>query len=163
MEDFDETCYMIGLGVKNGVEKFLHCKTIQDAQINLESSILHPHVYRYSEGNAAFNSAHGVIYKADFPFIFTDYAPLQFRKIRNSYGITCEDYIHAICGTSEDDDDNEDEDNTVSHSLTSMLAEGKSSASFLITTNRKIIVKSMKPQEFEFFRTLLPDYCEVRK
>lgn len=150
--EFEDVCKMICEGVRTSIQKFSHCRPLSNPLID---NTIKRHIYRFST-SGKFDSNLGVAYKSSQNFTFIDYAPFLFRTIRSQYHHRDSNFLLSICG--EDSKDNE-----TSHNLKSMLAEGKSSASFLITKDKKYIIKSLKEGEFEFFTSILRDYYEVSK
>ena len=104
--------------------------------------------YRFTP-DGEYDLLYGNTFQSQVPFYFTEFAPFLFESIRLRYGITCEDFVQMIASEEEES------------SLTPMEAEGKSSASFFVSSNKRLIVKSLTDQEFEFFRMILMDYYHV--
>lgn len=154
VNEFEDTCKMICEGVRTSIQKFSHCQPLSNPQLGDDS--IKRHIYRFST-SGKFDSNFGVAYKSTQNFIFIDYAPFIFRAIRAQYHHRDANYILSICG----EDSTVSDENKPIHNLKSMLSEGKSSASFLITKDKKYIIKSLKEGEFEFFTSILRDYYDV--
>lgn len=74
-------------------------------------------------------------------FMFTDYSPKQFAKMREISGITNEDYLRSFKSTTMPS-----------------FSEGRSGAFLYFSSDRKYIVKTTTKPEFEKLMQILPDY-----
>lgn len=135
-------CMRIGRGLRVSIAKHMDHELVSSAMIDSELEVS----YRFTT-DGAYDESYGVTYQADDAFTFTEFAPFLFRSIRQRFGITCEDYLRSLASKIGD-----------SYSITSMLAEGKSSSIFLMSTNERFIIKSLTWKEFEFCRHILKDY-----
>lgn len=145
-KQFNDLCLMISIGVRLSINKYDHCELLH---VDDDDLLIREHVFRFTE-NGRFDINLGVTHKSPFNFVFTDYCPFLFRVIRRRYGHECDDYMKSLCGKGKG-----------THRLASMLSEGKSSASFLISKDSKYIIKSLTKAEFQYLQTILCDYYEV--
>jgi 1-phosphatidylinositol-4-phosphate 5-kinase len=74
-------------------------------------------------------------------FMFTDYCPKQFAKMRELSGITNDDYLDSFKSTTMPS-----------------FSEGRSGAFLYFSSDRKYIVKTTTKVEFEKLMQILPDY-----
>eukprot|EP01053_Blabericola_migrator_P000620 Blabericola_migrator_1__619@NODE_1153_length_5262_cov_26_285467_g786_i0_p2_GENE_NODE_1153_length_5262_cov_26_285467_g786_i0NODE_1153_length_5262_cov_26_285467_g786_i0_p2_ORF_typecomplete_len488_score53_73PIP5K/PF01504_18/2_8e71_NODE_1153_length_5262_cov_26_285467_g786_i08642327 len=87
---------------------------------------------------------------------FIDYAPVVFRKLRESAGLQSPEYLRSV-GPEQLIG------NMVLGNLSSMselCSEGKSGALFYYTADGRFLVKTMTKEAAKFFRALLPPYFD---
>eukprot|EP01071_Lankesteria_metandrocarpae_P000612 Lankesteria_metandrocarpae@DN1083_c0_g1_i1.p1 len=87
---------------------------------------------------------------------FIDYAPIAFRKIRESFGIKHEEYVKSV--GPEQLVGNMVLGNLAS--LSELCSEGKSGAYFYYTSDGKFMIKTMTKATAKFFRSILRSYYE---
>jgi hypothetical protein len=86
---------------------------------------------------------------------FTDYAPCIFQRLRSHFGILKTDYIKSL-GVEK-----------IVHSLmanefsslSGQCSSGKSGSFFFSSDDGRFMLKTITASEYEFFRSILPDYC----
>ena len=86
---------------------------------------------------------------------FKDYAPYVFQSIRRQYGIYYDAYINSIGVNTFK--------NAFFDKLYLMLSEtstGKSGSFFFHTSDNKYMIKTIKKEEFDVLRQILPQYHE---
>lgn len=76
-------------------------------------------------------------------FLFTDFSPKRFAKIRELSGITVDSYLQSFRSTTMPS-----------------FSEGRSGAFLYFSSDYKYIVKTTTPKEFETLLSMLPDYEE---
>ncbi|GAX73550.1 hypothetical protein CEUSTIGMA_g1001.t1 [Chlamydomonas eustigma] len=76
-------------------------------------------------------------------FVWKDYAPMVFRKLRESFNIDAGDYMLSLCSDA---------------SLRLLNTPGKSGAFFFLSHDDKFFVKSLKKGETTLLYNILPDY-----
>lgn len=74
-------------------------------------------------------------------FVFTDFSPKRFARIRHLCGITVDDYVHSF-----------------THTTMPRFSEGKSGAFIYFSSDYKYIVKTTTATEFEKLLQILPSY-----
>lgn len=89
-------------------------------------------------------------------FLFIEMAPIIFERLRNSYGITNNNYQRSV-----------GPEYLLNQLLTGDLtalnekcSTGKSSSFFYLTTDNKIFLKTIPKHEFLFFNRILKNYYE---
>lgn len=87
---------------------------------------------------------------------FIDYAPMVFRKIREFFGLSSEDYLNSI--GPEQLVGNMVLGNLAS--LSELCSEGKSGAFFYYTADGRYLIKTITRDTAKFFRRILKDYYE---
>eukprot|EP00877_Chromochloris_zofingiensis_P010004 jgi/Chrzof1/5257/Cz15g19070.t1 len=78
-----------------------------------------------------------------YDFIWKDYAPMMFRKLREVSNVLASDYIQQLCSDQ---------------SLRLLNSPGKSGAVFFLSADDKFLVKTIRTAEYELLRQLLPKY-----
>eukprot|EP00762_Andalucia_godoyi_P006455 ANDGO_02910.mRNA.1 Phosphatidylinositol 4-phosphate 5-kinase 9 len=78
-------------------------------------------------------------------FKFKEYAPMVFRKLRETFGIDAGDFMLSICGDN---------------SLRELRTAGKSGALFYFSEDMQYIIKTLTHNEGKFFRRILPQYYQ---
>ena len=83
------------------------------------------------------------VQKRKHSFMFTDYSPKEFARIREISGITSESYLESFKETTMPS-----------------FSEGRSGAFLYFTLDRKYIVKGMTESEFNKLLTILTPYVD---
>lgn len=148
----EDICKMISSSVRKSIQKYYNC----DLLPVLNQDVRAQHEYRFTT-SGDFDPMHGISYKSEYDFTMYDYAPFMFRIIRKRFGISEESYIKSLCGTKVTSN------SKVSHNLLPMASEGKSCASFYTTKDSKLIIKSLRSNEFQKLNEIMRDYHEVCK
>jgi len=78
-------------------------------------------------------------------FMFKDYASEVFRRIRERFGISPQDYLLTLCGNF--------------HYL-EFISNSKSGEFFFYSYDHKFMIKTISPGESKFLRKVLPGYYE---
>lgn len=85
-------------------------------------------------------------HKLPHSFIFKDYCPKVFRRIRGDlYNIHEEDYMLSLCGNCN---------------FIEFMTNSKSGEFFYYTGDTKYLIKTMSKEESKFMRVLIPHYFE---
>ncbi len=77
-------------------------------------------------------------------FKFKDYAPLVFRRLRNSWGVEKYEYLLSICPPDQ--------------GFINFISNSKSGQYFFFTHDMKYMIKTLSDEECKFLRRILPHY-----
>ena len=76
-------------------------------------------------------------------FVFIDYAPVTFRRIRSLFNIDAADYLLSL---------------TAEYQLSEIISPGKSKSFFYFSWDMKYMLKTLYPFEAEFLKKILRNY-----
>nr|BCL66210.1 1-phosphatidylinositol-4-phosphate 5-kinase [Volvox reticuliferus] len=76
-------------------------------------------------------------------FTWSDYAPITFRRLRESFGVDASTYMLSLCSD---------------HSLRHLISPGKSGSVFFLSQDERFFLKTMSRAEMSVFLSLLPAY-----
>ncbi|GLI62854.1 hypothetical protein VaNZ11_005582, partial [Volvox africanus] len=76
-------------------------------------------------------------------FTWSDYAPMTFRRLRESLGLDASTYMLSLCSD---------------HSLRHLVSPGKSGSVFFLSQDERFFLKTMSRAEMSVLLTLLPAY-----
>lgn len=125
------------LGIRNTVSRTEAKKLLEKAQLSEFRSVIKE---KYPSQGSQTTPAH-----SNRDFVFIDYAPNVFRRIRRLFHIDAADYLLSL---------------TAEYQLSEIMSPGKSKSFFYFSWDMKYMLKTLYPFEAEFLKKILVNYYE---